>query len=296
MVILKKKLKKTARLLLGGACGALLVASAPTALAQEQLTEEQIQQLMAQFGQGQPDPAAMEAQRQQAIEQQRLEKAAREEIGAGNANVTDAQENAFLTQLGALLAEDIPFRDWNFSQEQLDVILASMKDTLQSEPTADPTPEEYLRLGIFLDNRTLQNLIPVWRAEHAAFFDALEANSDINKTDSGLYYEVLEAGSGPEVTPTSVITAHYHGTLPNDEVFDSSLEREPIQFDLGDPTMGLVEGFREGLLLGRGGSTMRLYIPAELAYRERGAGGGMIPPGSPILFEIQILDVQPGAE
>jgi len=106
-------------------------------------------------------------------------------------------------------------------------------------------------------------------------------------TSSGLQYEVLAEGSGSE-SPTlnSQVKVHYHGTLLNGHVFDSSVDRkQPISFKLKQ----VIRGWQEGVQTMIAGQKIKLYVPSQLAYGNRQMGS--IPPGSLLIFEIELLDI-----
>lgn len=106
-------------------------------------------------------------------------------------------------------------------------------------------------------------------------------------TASGLQYEILTAGSGEVPTAKSKVKTHYHGTLIDGTVFDSSYDRgQPIDFPVG----GVIAGWTEALQLMPVGSKWRLYIPHNLAYGPRGAGGS-IPPFSALVFDVELLEI-----
>ncbi|MCX2973210.1 FKBP-type peptidyl-prolyl cis-trans isomerase [Halieaceae bacterium IMCC8485] len=120
--------------------------------------------------------------------------------------------------------------------------------------------------------------------------DFLAANKDVEDvitTASGLQYLVLEQGTGqqhPEARDT--VKVHYHGTLLDGTVFDSSVERgEPIEFGLGQ----VIRGWTEGLQLMVVGQKTRLFIPSDLAYGNRSAGA--IKPGSTLIFDVELLEI-----
>lgn len=104
-------------------------------------------------------------------------------------------------------------------------------------------------------------------------------------TASGLQYEVIKMGDGAKPGPTAKVKAHYHGTLIDGTVFDSSVERgEPISL----PVNGVIAGWQEALQLMNVGSKYKLYIPYNLAYGEQGAGAD-IKPFSALIFEVELL-------
>jgi FKBP-type peptidyl-prolyl cis-trans isomerase FklB len=103
---------------------------------------------------------------------------------------------------------------------------------------------------------------------------------------SGLQYEILSRGNGPVPKATDKVRTHYHGTLINGTVFDSSVERgEPATFGVTQ----VIAGWVEALQLMPEGSKWRLFIPSELAYGTRGAGN--IAPDSALIFDVELLDI-----
>lgn len=113
--------------------------------------------------------------------------------------------------------------------------------------------------------------------------------SEVKVTDSGLQYEVLQKGDGgAHPTAESTVKVHYHGTLIDGEVFDSSVERgEPISF----PLNRVIAGWTEGVQLMTTGAKYKFFIPSDLAYGERGAGA-KIGPNSTLIFEVELLEIQ----
>ena len=119
------------------------------------------------------------------------------------------------------------------------------------------------------------------------FYSKLDHNSKVQKTNTGLYYQVITTGDTTDKPKAnSVVKIHYVGTLVSGYVFDSSKESgEPVVFSLER----VIPGFREGLqFVGKGG-TIKLFIPPDLAYGNQDLPG--IPPGSTLIFEVDILDV-----
>lgn len=123
------------------------------------------------------------------------------------------------------------------------------------------------------------------RIEGAAFLEANQAKDGIVITESGLQYKIVEPGDGATPTAEDVVQVHYRGTLLDGTEFDSSYARgEPAEF----PVTGVIAGWTEALQLMNEGAKWELYIPAELAYGERGAGGD-IGPNAVLIFEVELL-------
>ena len=127
----------------------------------------------------------------------------------------------------------------------------------------------------------------VLAAEGIAFLEENAKRPEVTVTESGLQYEVLTEGNGENPTVDSTIRAHYHGTLINGTVFDSSYERgQPAEFPVG----GVIKGWTEAVQMMGTGSKWRLYVPHELAYGERGAGAA-IAPFSTLIFDVELLEI-----
>ncbi|NPA72854.1 MAG: FKBP-type peptidyl-prolyl cis-trans isomerase [Gammaproteobacteria bacterium] len=123
--------------------------------------------------------------------------------------------------------------------------------------------------------------------EGETFLAANAQKDGIMVTDSGLQYEILVEGNGALPTAESVVSTHYHGTLIDGSVFDSSVERgQPAEF----PVNRVIPGWTEALQLMPTGSKWRLFIPQELAYGAQGSGG-KIAPYSALVFEVELLDI-----
>tara|TARA_B110000037_G_scaffold163027_1_gene184153 strand:- start:376 stop:987 length:612 start_codon:yes stop_codon:yes gene_type:complete len=105
--------------------------------------------------------------------------------------------------------------------------------------------------------------------------------------ESGLQYEVIKSGDGTKPTLNDQVTTHYHGTLIDGTVFDSSVERgQPASF----PVSGVIKGWTEALQLMNVGSKWRLFVPYDLAYGEKGAGP-QIGPFTTLIFEVELISI-----
>ena len=115
----------------------------------------------------------------------------------------------------------------------------------------------------------------------------MDCTEEAIKTDSGLVYYSMKEGEGAQPEKSNTVEVHYHGTLIDGTVFDSSVDRgQTISFPLG----GVIKGWQEGLALMKEGGKATLVIPSELAYGEEGSGD-TIPPGATLKFEVELFKV-----
>jgi FKBP-type peptidyl-prolyl cis-trans isomerase FklB len=130
------------------------------------------------------------------------------------------------------------------------------------------------------------------KKEGEAFLAANKAKEGVVTLPSGLEYKILKAGTGPKPTSSDSVVCNYRGTLLNGTEFDSSYKRgQPATFPVG----GVIKGWTEALQLMPVGSKWQLFIPSSLAYGERGAGGD-IGPNATLIFEVELMSIQPKTE
>ncbi len=123
--------------------------------------------------------------------------------------------------------------------------------------------------------------------EAQAFLEENKARPGVVVTPSGLQYEVLRAGSGAKPSSEQTVEVHYHGTLTDGTVFDSSVQRgETVSF----PVTGVIPGWVEALQMMQVGSKWRLFIPSDLAYGDRGTGP--IPGGATLIFDVELIGIK----
>ncbi|MEM1214634.1 MAG: FKBP-type peptidyl-prolyl cis-trans isomerase [Bacteroidota bacterium] len=125
-------------------------------------------------------------------------------------------------------------------------------------------------------------------AKGEAFIAEKAQDPNVKSTDSGLHYEVLKAGTGAQPSATDRVNVHYHGTLIDGTVFDSSVDRgEPISFGLNQ----VIAGWTEGVQLMKEGAKYRFYIPYDLAYGLRGSPPN-IPGGATLIFDVELIKIE----
>lgn len=154
--------------------------------------------------------------------------------------------------------------------------------------------DEYMAGKSTMDLNAARGIINKFKTDMMikAGADFLAANAKkpgVISLPNGIQYEVLASGpaGGPKPKLTDKVKTHYHGTLIDGKVFDSSVQRgEPISFGLGQ----VIKGWQESLQLMSVGDKWRIYLPYNLAYGERGAGGS-IPPYATLIFEVELLGI-----
>ncbi len=123
-----------------------------------------------------------------------------------------------------------------------------------------------------------------------AFLEKNKSNAGVITLDNGLQYQILQEGSGEKPAETDTVKVHYHGTLMDGTVFDSSVDRgEPVSFSLDM----VIEGWQKIIPLMPKGSKWKVWIPTEMAYGVNVRPGGGIEPNIPLVFEIELLEINP---
>jgi FKBP-type peptidyl-prolyl cis-trans isomerase FklB len=133
---------------------------------------------------------------------------------------------------------------------------------------------------------TTEKLYGEYKKENEEWLEKNKSAEGVQVTASGLQYKVVTEGTGPKPAETDRVKVTYKGTNINDEVFDSTTEGEPREFQLNS----VIKGWTEGMQLMPTGSTYLFYIPAELAYGEQ-ERGEFIKPFSTLIFEVELLEI-----
>lgn len=186
----------------------------------------------------------------------------------------------------------------NFKQREIPIDIEAFTAALRdveadaelrlSEDEMRETMQTFQEQQMQLAQQKQKELADKNRAEGEAFLAENAAKEGVMITESGLQYKVLEAGDGVKPGPEDTVTVHYKGTLLDGTEFDSSYKRDrPATFGLNQ----VISGWTEGLQLMETGAKYEFYIPSDLAY---GPGGNQgIPPNSTLIFEVELLEVEP---
>ena len=176
----------------------------------------------------------------------------------------------------------------------IDVLVEAMRDKLSGKSQNTMTDEEKNRVMHAWQHEMQHKQAERMQKESAEqkkigkeFFTNNRKQANVTETPSGLQYTVLTEGNGATPKATDTVKVHYHGTLLNGTVFDSSVQRgEAISFPLNQ----VIAGWTEGLQTMKVGGKTRFYIPSELAYGDQAVGN--IPAGSTLIFEVELLGIE----
>ncbi len=125
------------------------------------------------------------------------------------------------------------------------------------------------------------------------FLEENKKREGVITTESGLQYEIITEGTGKTPTASSIVKAHYRGTLIDGTQFDSSYDRgEPLEI----PLNGVIKGWTEGMQLMKEGGKIKLYIPTDLGYGMNVRPGGKIEPNMALIFEVELIEVKENTE
>jgi FKBP-type peptidyl-prolyl cis-trans isomerase len=203
---------------------------------------------------------------------------------------TDAQ---LLEEFGWYVGKKTGLAEWGFTQAEADSIAKGVLSALNGKESpyliqkVGPAMDEFIqkRQAALLQNMKARNI-----SEAATFFEKLKANKNVVELPDGLRYEILKPGDGNAPKPTDTVKVNYTGTLLNGTIFDSSVQRgQPMEIGLDK----VIAGWTEGLQKTSKGGKIKLYVPPHLAYGDDGRPG--IPPGSVLIFEVELVDIKPAA-
>ena len=177
----------------------------------------------------------------------------------------------------------------NVTKREFQAVLKGATDSNNNSKATIDLQKYSARVGAMAKGRA--DSVSVNQKESGTKFiaDYLKNNAKAKKTNSGLVYEVIKKGNGKKPAATDTVEVHYHGTLTNGVVFDSSVKRnKKISF----PLNRVIKGWTEGLQLIKEGGKIKLIIPSDLAYGNAGAPP-TIPGGATLIFEVELFKVNP---
>ena len=178
------------------------------------------------------------------------------------------------------------------------ILLRGLKDALAGDKTLLTDKEAQATLTALQNDlrkkqqELRQQATETNKKEGEAFLAANKTKDGVVALPSGLQYKILQEGTGPKPAATDSVVCNYRGTLLDGKEFDSSYKRgQPATF----PVTGVIKGWTEALQLMPVGSKWQLFVPSELAYGDRGAGAD-IKPGATLIFEVELVSIQPKAQ
>lgn len=199
------------------------------------------------------------------------------------------EDEKTLYALGAALGGNVA--SFNLTPAELELVKAGFNDVAtHKEPQIEPSA--YFPKIQELQNTRMAAAAEVEKKSGDTYLTKAAAAKGAKKTASGMIYTVLKEGSGASPKATDTVKVHYHGTLTNGKVFDSSVERkEPASF----PLNRVIPCWTEGVQLMKVGGKSRLVCPSDIAYGDRGAPPD-IKPGATLVFDVELLAIENGAK
>lgn len=185
--------------------------------------------------------------------------------------------------LGVAIGNNL--KNSGFDSVKVDIMSQALKEVFEGKATMKQEDADKIIQGYMAEKEKMKGQENV--AKGKAFLEENKKKAGVQTTASGMQYIVMKEGTGSKPGLNDKVTTHYHGTLIDGTVFDSSVERgQPASF----PVSGVIPGWTEALQMMPVGSKWKLFLPSELAYGERGAGG-KIGPNSVLVFEVELLSI-----
>ena len=201
------------------------------------------------------------------------------------ATEADKQSYALGASMGRYLKSNLDTNKDIGIELKHEVILSGIKDAMAGNPQLNE--EEIKTIMMAMETQVRERRTQQAKSQGQAFLTENAKREGVVVTDSGLQFEVMTAAEGEKPGPTDKVTVHYHGTLIDGTVFDSSVERgKTISF----PLDGVIPGWTEGLQHMSKGAKYKFFIPSELAYGPRSTG--KIPAHSALIFEVELFEIE----
>jgi FKBP-type peptidyl-prolyl cis-trans isomerase len=195
---------------------------------------------------------------------------------------TDEQK---IEEVGWIVAKRSQLADLKFSPDEIAALVKGFNAAMEGKVA----PYDATKIGPELDDfmqKKQDAYLSDLKQQAAAFFTKLKENKNVVETSTGLCYEIVSPGQGAYPKPTDTVDVNYTGKLVDGTTFDSSVDK-PAEF----PLSGVIPGWTEGIQKINKGGKIKLYVPSSLGYGDQAQPG--IPPGSALIFEIELLDVKP---
>ena len=208
---------------------------------------------------------------------------------AGAAGSGTADLNSEIDSVSYILGADIGDKLKQGGVEEINMVAFSeaLLTTLGGDSSLLDMKEGMGKVNAFFQ-ALYQKKLEKNKKEGEEFLEANKSKDGVQVTESGVQYIVLKEGNGPIPADTSKVKVHYHGTLIDGTVFESTLDKgEPAKF----PVKGVIKGWGEVLQMMPVGSKWKVFIPTELAYGERVRRGGKIEPNMALIFEMELLEI-----
>lgn len=181
----------------------------------------------------------------------------------------------------------LQYKEFGVTDLNTTAVMTGVNDVLKNKKIALTADQANLILNNYI-NKLMAEKANVNKKAGDAFLASNKTKPGVKTLPSGMQYLVIKEGNGAMPTITDTVTVHYTGTLINGEIFDSSVDRgEPAKFTVG----GVIKGWTDALQLMKAGSRWKLFIPAEMAYGNYSPPGSNIPPGSVLIFDVELLEV-----
>lgn len=196
----------------------------------------------------------------------------------------ESQEEKFSYAIGLSLASNL--LQSGIKTVELNSLFNAISDVMEGrQPKISPQDANQVIESFFKSKQANEGASNTQEGD--AFLALNKKEKDVIELESGLQYKIINDGNGEKPKATDKVKCHYHGTLINGTIFDSSVDRgQPAEF----PVNGVIPGWVEALQLMAVGSKWRLFVPPHLAYGDQGAGGA-IGSKATLIFDVELLEI-----
>ena len=208
---------------------------------------------------------------------------------AASAKAPETDDEKGLYYIGYVTSRNLS--PYALTPAEAEMVMQGLRDALAGKKIGADEPAYLEKAQAFAKARTTQ-VLERERVEAKKYLEQAAAQKGAKTTESGLIYTEIKAGSGTSPGASDTVKVHYHGTLRDGTVFDSSVQRgQPAEF----PLNRVIPCWTEGVTMMKPGGKSKLVCPAEIAYGDRGSPP-VIPGGAALTFEVELIEVAGGAE